>query len=485
MRWGACALLVIVACSGTGSEPLVEYPPAPADPETDPSLDGDGPTGDRDGGAKDADGARPEPIVGKKLLSSSIDIEGRTSDGHLVFSDGPDLKVWPEGASAPVMIQKDFEYGSDSMLIRGRFVATWLGDAVATPPLNYWAKTSGIVNIPGDSIRDALYARPSADDFAYLTKGSSALRYTVKVTKAGSATSTTIVPNLDLGYPNEDCRMTIAFVGDELLVAGCPNGGTTPKVSVHSLDGTASRTILDSSKDGVWINNARTKVLVQTASASSIRPVSGLGGNVALGGPIVQAVFSKDDAKVVYLDATGKVKRASTTAPAAPVELATGAIEILAVSSDARFVAYATKGDPSDYDSDLLVADANAPGTTKTIAPDKAASYGISTDGTKLVYMAPRELSLTGPLYVMTLPNGTPQKIADDAERVVFTGDVIYFQEFVKATKTNTLKAVKLTDLANTIVIDHNLDTLTAHIQVIGKKLFVASKLGLWEYPAQ
>jgi hypothetical protein len=169
----------------------------------------------------------------------------------------------------------------------------------------------------------------------------------------------------------------------------------------------------------------------------------------------------------------------------APVELATGAIQILDVSPDARFVVYATKGDPSESDSDLVVADANTPGTTKTIAPDKAVSYGISNDGTKLLYTAPRELSVSGPLYLVTLPSGTPQKLSDEGERVMFTGDVVYWQEFVKATKTNTLKAVKLSDPSNTIVIDQNLDTLTAHTLVVGKKLLVASKLGLWEYPAQ
>lgn len=477
---------MIAACSGSSGDPLVEYPPASADPGTDPSADGSTTPGtDEDGGAPDARSDAPEPIVGKKLLATSVFLEGRTSDGHLVFFDGPDLKVWPDGASAPVTIQKDFEHGYDSMVVRGRFVATWLGENVATPPLAYWAKSSGIVNIPGDSYRDALYPRASADDFAYLTKGSSSLRRNVKVTKAGSGAGTTVVSNLDLGYPNDACRMTITFVGDELLVAGCPNGGSIPKVSVHSLDGTASRTLLDSSAPGMWVNSARTKVLVQTASASSIRPLSGLGANVALDGPILQAAFSKDDAKVVYRDTTKKVKRASTTAPASPVELASGALDILDVSSDLRFVVYATKGDPSKSDSDLVVADANTPGTSKVIAPDKAVSFGISTDGTKLVYLAPRELSLRGPLYVVTLPNGTPQKISDVAERVLFTGDVIYFQELVKATKTSTLKAVKLTDVGKTITIDQNLDSLTAHIQVVGKKLFVASKLGLWEYPAQ
>ena len=34
---------------------------------------------------------------------------------------------------------------------------------------------------------------------------------------------------------------------DELLVAGCPDGGSAPKVSVYPLDGAASRTLLDDS----------------------------------------------------------------------------------------------------------------------------------------------------------------------------------------------------------------------------------------------
>ena len=224
---------------------------------------------------------------------------------------------------------------------------------------------------------------------------------------------------------------------------------------------------------------------MQTAAASSIRAVSGLGANVALDGPVVQAAFSKDDTKVVYLTAGGALKIAASTAPASPAALATGVLSILATSADARFVAFATKGQPSSDDSDLLVVDTTAPGTPRSLATDKAIAYGFSADGTKLVYTAPRGLGLSGPLYVVGLPSGIPQKISDEAERVIGSADVVYFQEFVKATKTNTLKAVKLSDLANVITVDQNLDALTAQAMVVGKKLFVGSKLGLWEYPAQ
>ena len=46
------------------------------------------------------------------------------------------------------------------------------------------------------------------------------------------------------------------------------------------------------------------------------------------------------------------------------------------------------------------------------------------------------------------------------------------------------LKAAKLSSPSNIITIDEGLDPLTTQVTVVGEKLFVSSKLGLWEYPA-
>lgn len=482
MRWGALALgVVVAACSGSGGDPLVEYPPASSDPDALPGVDG-GPT--PNGPRADAGPDAPEPIVGKKLLSSSVFLEDSTTDGHLVFFDGADLEVWPDGASAPVTIQKDFDTGYDSLVVRGRFVAIWLGDSVLPGPMTYWSKASGLRTINADVYREGVFPRSASDELAYLVKGSSSLRRNIRVTKAGAGPGTTLVSELDLGYPNDACASTMAFAGTDLVVAGCPNGGSTPSVAAYPLDGSAPRTLLAGSAPGLWTNRAKTHALVQTSTASSIRPIVGAGAPVALDGPVRQAAYSQDDTKVVYRTADGAVKRASTTAPANPVPLALDALSILAVSPDARFVVFATKGDVGKGDTDLQVVDANAPGPARALASDKATSFGLSSDGKKLVYIAPRGLAIEGPLYVVDLPNGTPVKLSDAAQRVVFAGDVVYFQEFVKATKSNVLKAARVSAPTNVITIDQNLDALTARAMVVGKKLFVGSKLGLWEYPA-
>lgn len=472
--------MAVSACSGS-NDPVVEYPPASSDPEALPGADGGPQQGDP---PLDAGRDAPEPIVGKKILSTPVSLEGSTTDGHLVLFEKADLKVWPDGASAPIQLRADFDSGFDTLLIRGRFVALWTGESVLPGPMQYWSKTSGLQSILGETYREGLFPRSASDDFAYLVKGSSSLRRTIRVTKAGGGPGTTLVTDLALGYPSQACASTMAFANADLVVAGCPDGGTTPRVAAYPLDGGASRTILDGSAPGLWTNRAKTHALVQTAYASSIRPISGSGAIVTLDGPIRQAAFSQDDAKVVYRDATGKVKRAATSAPASPIELAPTAVSILAVSPDARFVVFATKGDVDKGETDLQVVDANAPGPARTLAADKAASFGLSSDGTKLVYIAPRGLGLEGPLYVVTLPSGAPQKLSDAAERVVVAGDVVYFQEFVKAAKANVLKAVRLSAPANVITIDQGLDALTARAMVVGKKLFVGSKLGLWEYPA-
>lgn len=471
--------MVVSACSGS-NDPVVEYPPASSDPD---SLPSDGGTQPNDP-TKDAGRDAPEPIVGTKLLATPVSLEGNTTDGHLVFFEKADLKVWPEGASAPVQIKADFDTGFDTLLVRGRFVATWTGESVLPGPMTYWSKASGVQSILGETYREGLFPRSASDEFAYLVKGSTSLRRTIRVTKAGVGPGTALVPNLDMGYPNQECASTLSFANADLVVAGCPNGGTTPRVAAYPLDGGASRTLLDGSAPGLWTDHAKTHALVQTTSASSIRPISGSGASVSLDGPIRQAAFSQDDAKVVYRDANGKVKRASTTAPPSPVELADGVMSILAVSSDARFVVFATSGDVGKGETDLRVVDANAPGAPRTLAPDKAASFGLSSDGTKLVYIAPRGLGLEGPLYVVTLPGGTPQKLSDAAERVVFANDVIYFQEFDKPSKSNVLKAARISAPASVVTVDQGLDALTARAMVVGTRLFVGSKLGLWEYPA-
>lgn len=480
MKWGALALgAVISACSGS-NDPVAEYPPASSEPDSLPA-DGGTPASDP---PKDAGRDAPEPIVGKKLLGTPVFLEGNTTDGHLVFMNGPDLEVWPDGAGAPVTIQKDFDSGIDTLVVRGRFVGLWLGESVLPGPMTYWTKASGLQTITAEVYREGLFPRSASDELAYLVKGSSSLRRTIRVTKAGTGAGTAIVSNLDLGYPNQECASTLAFAGTDLVVAGCPNGGTTPRVAAYPLDGGASRTILDGSAPGLWTDHGKTHALVQTTSASSIRPLSGSGPDVALDGPIRQAAFSDDDTKVVYRDATGKVKRASTSAPASPIELAPSALTILAVSPDARFVVLATSGDVAKGETDLQVVDATAPGAPRTLAADKATSFGLSTDGTKLVYIAPRGIGIEGPLYAVSLPNGAPQKISDDAQRVVFAGDVVYFQEFDKPSKSNVLKAARVSSPTNVITIDQGLDALTARAMVVGKKLFVGSKLGLWEYPA-
>lgn len=481
VRRGALAIWMaaVAACSGS-NDPVAEYPPASSDPD---ALPGDGGTAGGDA-TKDAGRDAPEPVAGKKLLSTPVFLEASTTDGHLVFMNGADLSVWPEGAAAPITLQKDFDAGIDSMVVRGRFVAMWLGDSVLPGPMTYWTKASGLQTIDADVYREGLFPRSASTEFAYLVKGSTSLRRTLRVTSAGAGAGTALVFDLDMGYPNEACASTMAFAGTDLVVAGCPNGGTTPEVRAYPLDGDASRAILDDSAPGLWTNHQKTHAVVQTTNASSIRPLSGAGPAVPLDGRIRQAAFSADDTKIVYRDAVGALKRASTSAPASPALLAPSALSILAVSPDARFVVFASSGDVGNRETDLKVVDANAPGTARTIAADEATSFGLSSDGTKLVYIAPRGLALEGPLYVVTLPNGTPQKISDAAERVVFDGDVVYFQEHVKASKTNVLAAARVSSPTTRITIDQALDPLTAQAMVAGGRLFVGSKLGLWEYPA-
>jgi hypothetical protein len=481
MRWLPLLAVAIVGCSGGDPAPLVEYPdpPAPALPaEDDAGKDGAAPA--------DAADDASEPLAGKKLLATNVSLEGVTTDGHLVLFVEDDLAVWPRGASAPVTVAKDYDFGFDSRLVRGRFVGAWLGAAPGATPLVIWSAKAGTETLAPLAFRDAIYARPASDDLAYLAPGASFLKRHVRATTAGAGAGVTVVEDLDSGLTNSACRPTVAYGAAALVVAGCTGGATTPRVATFALDGSGvAKVVLDASAPGLWLDRAGARAVVQTAGASSIRALAGAAAPVPLDTPLRQAGFSADDTKIIYRRADGKIRRANTTAPTSPVDLLDEALAILAMSSDARFVVAATSGDPSRDDSDLVVADATSPAAApRTLAAEKAALIGLSRSGDRVVYLKGRGLALAGELEVALLPGGAPVRLSEDAMRVAFDGDVVYWQELDAATKTNVLKAARVTAPKTVITIDDGLDPLTAHAVRAGDALFVGSKHGLWEYPA-
>lgn len=481
---GLFALACVAACSGANEAPFAEYPPlsdppAASDPVGDPGRDG--------GSSSKDDASAPEPAAGKKIADGAIFFEGVTSDGALVYQRDADLMVWPNGAAAPIRLVQDHSSGEDVLVVRGRFVAVWLGDEIgaSSSPI-VWAKTGGVQSVAPEIEQYGLYPKAAADEFAYVSPGASTFRRDVWVTNAGGGAGTKIVSGLDVGYPRKECGYTIAYAATGLVVAGCPNGTTTPKVAVHALDGSSSsKTILDGSAPGVFFNRARTHAVVQTSAASSIRSLSGIGAPVPLDGPVVQAVFSADDTKVVYLGADKKVKRAAASSPASPVELAPSALAIRAASPDLRFVVVATKGDLSKNRTDLVAIDVTAPSSARTLVQQNGVFVGSSKSGAQVVYLDdPGSEYADPPLRVAALPAGAPITLSPASARELVADDVVYWQEFVKDEKWNVLKAAKLSSPSDVVTIDEGLDPLTAQMVVVGKKLFVASKLGLWEYPA-
>ncbi len=471
----------VAGCGSSDDEPFVEYPdggnPADEAGSEASTTDSNAPT---DGGS-DA----PGPIVGTQVLTTPTFIQGATSDGNLVFDDGKDLKVLKGGSLVPTTLVTDFDVGTDSLVVRGHFVAWWLDGATTASPLGLWSKSGGVQTaVAAATYAEAIYAKPGTDDFAYAGPSTNSLHRDLWATTAGLGAGTKVVPGLDTGVIEAGCRYTIAWSPTALVVAGCANGAAAASVTVFATDGSGLvKTLLAGSAPGLWLNRARTHALVQTATASSIRPLTGAATSVAIDGVIRAAAFSSNDAFVVYRGADGVVKRASTTAAGAPLVLMPSAISLYAVSEDARFTLAATTGNIAMNDADIVLADATTPGTIRTLA-QHAAFVGLSASGTSAVWLQELGLGLEGALYVASLPSGAPHKLSPLAERVEMVGDVVYWQEFDKAAKSNVLKAARVATPSNVITIDHGLDALTAQTLVIGKSLFVASKLGLWGYPA-
>lgn len=339
----AALAAALVACSGASDDPVVEYPSPTGTDQGAPPPDG---TSDPTRPVPPPPPAPPpEPIAGTKLWSEVTWLEGVTTEGHLVTTRDRDLVVLPAGTTQPTVLAKDFDTSSDELVVRGRTVAMWFGDSPLPSAVTTWSAAGGTKPDGPVSLRGFLYPKPGSDVFAVRGKGgASGVSSTVAVVTPGQASPTVVVPYLDNGAIQASCRPSVAWIGDDLLVAGCTDATNAYRVALYATDGSGGKTtILDGAAPGVWPNHARTKVLVQTSSASSLRPLGGAGAAVPLDTAIRAAAFSDDDTKVVYLRPDGKVRRASTTAPASPVDLGSGAVMLLGGSSDTRFIAYATK----------------------------------------------------------------------------------------------------------------------------------------------
>jgi len=111
---------------------------------------------------------------------------------------------------------------------------------------------------------------------------------------------------------------------------------------------------------------------------------------------------------------------------------------------------------------------------------------GIAKDAGHIVYSVTPEYPVLGAdeLYVLATPDGEPQLISDRADRVEFDGEVVYWLEYDQEQKQSVLKGARLAALGDVEEIATGLDPLTAHVAIVGTHLYVASKLGMWDYPA-
>ena len=404
-----------------------------------------------------------------------------TTDGHLVFEKDLDLMVLESGTTSPVTLVTDFDSETDIVLVRGRVAAAWVGEnGISAAPLVSWSKASGVKPVTTSAMPNALYPNTATDDFAYAAPADGPLSRNVFATKAGQGAGTKVVAALDTGVVDATCKATIGWADTSLVIAGCV-GGAAAKVATYALDGTGVlHTILTGSAPGMWLDHAHTHAIVQTASASSIRPIAG-GTNVSLDGKIIRALFSDDDTKVVYLDATGKMKRASTSAPASPVILANDVSALLAISRDARYAAFSTTGNPNDGESDVIVVDATDPTHPQTLAESNGAFLGFSDDGHGAAFIG-AEADLVRPLYVVTFPN-VPTKLSDVSHAATFDGTAAYWQEQSEPKTTNVLKGAKLSAPSTVTEVATGIDGLTSFAVVAGQRLYVANKFGLWSYP--
>ena len=394
-----------------------------------------------------------------------------TTDGYLVFMADADLDVLD---GAPITVVKDYDYENDSFVVRGRYVAAWLGADQKGSPMTMWSKSGGVVTNGPTANRLTLFPRGTVDAFAWYAPTTSLLKEDVRAMVGG--TNALVLANLDSGL-TAGCKPQVAWLPNELLVAGCIYGTTTPRIATYGADGTGEKkAILEGSAAGIFMDHARTHAVVQTKTASSIRALSGSGPPISLDTPIYQVMFTKDDAKLVYLRSDGKLRRA-TAATAAPVDLG-NAIALLSITSDGSNAIVATKGD-GQVGTDLVVVGTQA----RTLAPEKSVLWGISDDDSAAVYTSPHGVGLDGPLFIARLDGTPPVKLSDDASRVLFDGSTVYWQDFDAATKTNTLKAAKISAPGTTIQMDTGLDVFTAQVMIAGGKVYAGSKLGLWEYP--
>jgi hypothetical protein len=383
MRRLPCLLLLAVGCSSDPTTPLVEYPPdsniADAGFDGLPEAAQDS-SSHADAGAETSTDAPPDtleasddagpwtPPAREQVLSGSVFIESVTTDGHLIVDVDGDLMALRAGSTQPDLILQDYYVAEDSLLVRGRFAALWKGPDL-TPPLTLWSAAGGVETFGTETRMGWFVARPAQDDFGYFTEGSDLLHVDLYATGVQKGAGARIVADLDTGLIEDDCRVQVAYGNAEMVVGGCPDGSTQPRLGAYDLAGGGLiRTILDDTIPGFWLNNARTHVLAQTTAAATLSPVAAGGGEVTFGETLVQARFSADDAAMVYLTDAGVLNRTPTSA-ADPTAVGQ-AHRILGRSANLDYVVVANVIDANDR-SDLVLVDTKM-ATSRELAADNA-----------------------------------------------------------------------------------------------------------------
>ncbi len=383
---------------------------------------------------------------------------------------------------------------------------------IATPSGNYFAATAGKVVIVWDSLttngvgkihtwtQGGTYASPtianvaangaatSIDGKYIIFEANSNATATIadivgaKVDGTGAAV---LASQVDVGPGN-----FTSFVNGCVPNFGFPNGSTAVVTSCTTNPGDAGvpNAVVNSyavaSDGGAWAStpivaanglpvfswdgdggNGTTVFTATTAPAEAVTPVTG-GSSTAVDtkdvnkGDWTFIYINRAGSSVLY-NAGGALYTAATTTPTPAAVQTTGVNYVRAVSGDENWLIYTTTWDkgappPTSFGSDLFV--------TKTVAGFTPVQLGtgtsnglfglngpdqFTTDSTHVMWIENVDTSTgTGDFYAMSLPSGTPAKIASGQwQNWSATGAKVVFQDNCPQCSATAGKGVAFADI--------------------------------------
>jgi hypothetical protein len=509
----ACVLPVFAGCGGgtSSNNPSGDDGGSEASMEMDASHKDSSAFADAPGD----DGGLPEgavPPSGKQLVaSSSVQLDGVTSDGLAVYTDfsNSTVNAVPVAGGMPTMIGMDDGSG---VVAAGSVVLYWTGATMSgVGKLSVWSQAHGNHALgmasppgtPGQGLVDV------SDDGSHVLYFDDVTATTADVfvadTQGGAPVK--IVPGVRVD--NQQCPPQIALAGAYAVVAYCTaapsdagaaDAGVAPIATLATFTGASwgtTATLSMAAAPPFVRDKAGTQLLYTNASGLVVTKIAG-GTTTPIDAAGTAGTFTGDGSKVVYVTSAG----ALMVAPAAggtPTMLASGGFQgIIALSPDDKWALVYKQINAQSGTTDMYLASTSTPGTpTALVSTTGGTLYGdpFTTDSSHALYFQNIVMNV-GDFMAAPTAGGMPAKLGSKVWINLATSGtkVLYNDNYAAGAMGATGTAdIELADTAQAgapkllvTQADANFFLTSAKDTVVYSWSQVTdSRAGIWAQPAQ